>query len=104
MKPKKLLWIVCTIYGALFIITESSAQQARSVLPVNASRNATTLPYDAVVVYSYKLYSAPNNLYGYDILLDGKLVYHQFVLTALSNESKRFFASRTQAETAAVLE
>jgi hypothetical protein len=103
MKPKKLLWIVCTIYAALCIATEAPAQQARSVLPVNATQKVTPSPYNAPAAYSFRLYNAPNNMYGYDILQNGKPVYHQFVLTALSNEGKRFFASGTQAETAAAL-
>jgi hypothetical protein len=32
----------------------------------------------ATTNYSYKVFQAPNKNYGYDIILNGKIVYHEF--------------------------
>jgi hypothetical protein len=53
--------------------------------------------------YSFRLYSAPNNAYGYDILKYGKPVYHQYVLTFLGDDGERVFVSKQETEKVAAI-
>ncbi|MGN6617458.1 MAG: hypothetical protein ACTHJ5_09800 [Ilyomonas sp.] len=53
--------------------------------------------------YSYKIYTAPNNAYGYDILLNEKPIFHAFILMTVSPEGERVFADKSQTEKAAKL-
>src|SRR5437763_11640048 len=103
MTTKHLPVLACTICIALFVTSHAFAQQSRPVLPVNASQKLTPLSNEAKGTYSFKLYNGPNNTFGYDILMNEKPVYHQFVLTALSNEGKRMYATKSQAEKTATL-
>ena len=103
MKTKTPLLLACAGCLSFFITSHAFAQQSSPVLPINASQKEVELPYEASATYSFKLYNAPNNTFGYDILKNGKPVYHQFVLTALTNEGKRVFATKPQAEKLASL-
>ena len=103
MTTKSLPVLACTICVSLFITSHAFAQQSRPVLPTNASQQELTLPNEANATFSFKLYNGPDNTFGYNILKNGKPVYHQFVLTALSHEGKRLFATKSQAEQTAAL-
>src|SRR3954466_14819737 len=98
MKTKTLLLLACLVCISLTFTSHVLAQQSRPVLPTNASQKEAALPTDAPATYSSKTYNAPNNMFGYDILKNGKPVYHQFVLTALTYEGKRIYATKPQAE------
>jgi hypothetical protein len=95
--------LACTICVSLCITSHALAQQSKPILPTNASQPEMSLPYGASATYSFNVYNGPNNMFGYDILKNGKPVYHQFVLTALSHEGKRLYASKPQAEKTATL-
>src|SRR5579871_1518672 len=58
----------------LITINCAKAQQSASLQkqPVNTPAHA------AVTNYTYQVYQAPNKNFGYDILLNGKIVYHEF--------------------------
>ncbi len=103
MTTKSLPVLACTICISLFITSHAFAQQSRPVLPTNASQQELTLPNEASATFSFKLYNGPNTSFGYDILKNEKPVYHQFVLTALSHEGKRLYATKPQAEKTAAL-
>ena len=102
MNTKKRFSTGIALSAMLLMSTMAMAQQQKPVLPINSSQkkvqaNANT---DS---YSYKLYSAPNNMYGYNIYKDGKPVYHQFALMYISKEGKRLVATKLQAEKAAAI-
>jgi len=103
MTTKNRKVLACTICISLFLTSHAFAQDSRSVLPVNASQTVTPLPHEAKGTYSFKLYNGPNNTLGYDILMNEKPVYHQFVLTALTHEGKRLYATKPQTEKTAAL-
>jgi hypothetical protein len=103
MRTRTPLLPACVVCISLSITSHAFAQQSRPVLPTSASQKEVTLPYDAPAIYSYKTYSAPNNMFGYDILKNGKPLYHQFVLTALTNEGKRIYATKLQSEKLATI-
>ena len=76
---------------------------------ISAQENTHKLAPDKIAsegistTYSYKIYTAPNNAYGYDILLNKKQVFHAFILMTVSPEGKRVFADKSQTEKAAKL-
>lgn len=101
MKTKKPL-LLTGILSLVLLVSAASAQQQKQVPPVNPAQKAITINIDDGS-YTFKLYSAPNNMYGYDIFKDGKPVYHQFVLLFISKEGKRMIATKPQAQKAALL-
>ncbi|TKK69321.1 hypothetical protein FC093_08375 [Ilyomonas limi] len=102
MKAKKILRNACIFSVVLLVSTSTFAQQQKQALPSNPSQKA--MPANSGEnSYSFKLYNAPNNAYGYDIYKDGKPVYHQFVLVFISKEGKRFIATKPQTKKAALL-
>ncbi|MGN6352313.1 MAG: DUF4907 domain-containing protein [Parafilimonas sp.] len=52
--------------------------------------------------YTYKVFQAPNKMYGYDILSNGKFIFHQGASPALPNEFVIAFSKKWQAEKAAL--
>src|SRR5207249_3146069 len=86
----------------LMIASSAMAQQPKYARPYNPSpeQMANNPGQDN---YSFRLYTAPNNAVGYDILKDGKRIFHQFVLTYMSDEGKRAFVDKLQAVKAAGL-
>lgn len=102
MKAKKILQNACTFLVALLVSASAFAQQQKQALPGNPPQKA--MHENSVEnSYSFKLYNAQNNAYGYDIYKDGKPVYHQFVLVFISKEGKRFIATKLQTQKAALL-
>ena len=60
MKKNTTLRLATFLMSLLFTAIQSEAQQPEAA------------------TYSYKIYQAPNKNYGYDILRNGKIVYHEF--------------------------
>lgn len=46
--------------------------------------------------YEIKVYKGPGNSFGYDVWKDGKPLYHEYVMTYVTLEGKRLFASESQ--------
>jgi hypothetical protein len=65
-----LLLITLTAIGAN--AQQSSVVRQESQMPAYVSSKPATGSY------TYKVFQAPNKNFGYDILLNGKLVYHEF--------------------------
>ena len=101
MNTKKLLFIAGIFSMTLLASAATQAQQQKPVLPGNTAQKE--IANNDAGNYSYKLYNAPNNMYGYDIYKDGKPVYHQFVLMYISKEGKRLIATKPQAQKAALI-
>ena len=101
MNTKKLLFIAGIFSMTLLASAAIQAQQQKPVLPGNAAQKE--IANNDAGNYSYKLYNAPNNMYGYDLYKDGKPVYHQFVLMYVSKEGKRLIATKPQAQKAALI-
>jgi hypothetical protein len=103
MKTKKSLLIACTFFVLPFIACHAFAQQSSTIHSPAVSQKIPVIGPDVYATYSFRLYNAPNNTFAYDILKNGKPVYRQFVLMYLSNEGKRFFASKPQTQKAAII-
>jgi hypothetical protein len=103
MKTKKTLLLACTFFVLPFITSHAIAQQSGTVPSPTVMQKVPLIGPDAYANYTFKLYNAPNNTFAYDILKNGKPVYRQFVLMYLSNEGKRFFASKPQTQKAAIV-
>ena len=101
MNTKKSLFITGIFSMALLVSAAAEAQQQKFVLPYKGTQKEQS--NNTAGDYSYKLYNAPNNMYGYDIYKDGKPCYHQFVLMYVSKEGKRLIATKLQAEKAALV-
>jgi len=101
MNTKKLLFIAGIFSMTLLASAATQAQQQKPVLPGNTAQKE--IANNDAGNYSYKLYNAPNNMYGYDLYKDGKPVYHQFVLMYVSKEGKRLIATKPQAQKAALI-
>lgn len=53
--------------------------------------------------YTYKIFQAPNKMYGYDILQNGKVIFHQFAALQPADKPNTAFAKKEHAEKAALL-
>jgi hypothetical protein len=102
MKTKILTLFTCMLLISLLITSNAMAQQPKYARPYNPTPEQMA-NRSAPGNYSFRLYTAPNNAVGYDILKDGKPVFHQFVLTYMSDDGKRSFAKKAHAEKAAAL-
>jgi hypothetical protein len=103
MKTRKTLLLASAFFVLSLTAIPVFAQQSKTAHSPAATQKVPLTGADAYAVYSYRLYNAPNNTFGYDILKNGKLVYHQYVLMLVSNEGKRIFASKPQTERSAMI-
>jgi len=84
---------------SMFITLKSEAQQPTYAKPENISPQRVSTAVNAN--YTYKIFQAPNKMYGYDILKDGKFIYHQPASNALANSYHPALARKEDAEKAA---
>ena len=73
----------------------AQAQQAQSL---NA---ATVAGKETATGYTYKLLQAPNKMYGYDILMNNKIILHQPAASPKQDNSALVLTKKEQAEKAA---
>ena len=79
------------------------AQQLQSA---NAENSAiqTAVTTGGVTNYTYKIFQAPDRMFGYDIFRNGKIIFHQPALIVQSkNNSIAGIAKKEHAEKAALL-
>ena len=76
------------------------AQQTENVKPGNLPQQIAS---GGIQNYTYKVFQAPNKMYGYDIFHDGKIIFHQGASPALANEFIVATSTQQQAEKAALL-
>jgi hypothetical protein len=101
MKTKTSIFFVCLLATSLAISLQSMAQQAMHTKPASPAPQQASNPF--AINYSFQIYSAPGNGYGYDIFKDGKPVFRQFVLAFMTNDGKRVLLSKQNAQKAATL-
>jgi len=88
----------------IFVLLATSnvvAQKQNSAVAKNSFTPA--IPDDAVAIYTYRVFEAPNNMFGYDIFKNERPIFHQVVLTYITDEGKRAFATKTQTQKVAAL-
>ena len=76
------------------------AQQPENAKPSNS---LLQVPGNEMVNYTYKVFQAPNKMFGYDIFRNEKIVFHYGASTAQPNNLIAAIAKKTQAEKAALL-
>ncbi len=78
MKAKTILQITCLLLSMLVIAGTARAQQ-EAAIPKQSSRVPGYAGNNSAAAnYTYRVFQAPNKNFGYDILKNGKLVYHEF--------------------------
>ena len=87
---------------SLLVNSKVISQQAANARPGDpASEQTAQGPGDTN--YSYKLFVAPNKVYGYDIFKNGKIIFHQHALAEPAGDKEASLTKKPQAERAAIL-
>src|SRR4051812_41125091 len=96
----KLKCFCMVMFTILLFAFKTNAQQVR--YPQTLSRAEVSAKGNTAVTYTYKVFEAPNKMYGYDILRNDKYIFHQPASLVLPNNSLAL-AKKEHAEKAAVL-
>jgi hypothetical protein len=78
MKTKTTFQITCLLLPMLVIIATAGAQQQAGIAKQSSPVHAYAGNNPAAANYTYHVFQAPNKNFGYDILKNGKLAYHEF--------------------------
>ncbi len=101
MKTKKLVVYACTIVICILLTNHTTAQQAKlRVMPQNPQEIHEMA---AGGQFTTKIFMAPNKTYGYDILSNGKLIYHQPAFSRVPAEGDVMLTKKEQADLAAMV-
>ena len=76
---KKFITLAVCLIACSVLAIQLSAQQSQLAKNNDQSSNAVNIHSGLADVYTYKIFQAPNKLYGYDIFKNGKGVFHQTV-------------------------
>ena len=74
--------------------------QAQLLQPVKPPNITGSMVVDE---FTYKTFQAPNGMYGYDIFLNGKIIFHQGASPLQSNSSIEPLSKKEEADQAALL-
>ena len=74
MKTKFITLIACMLVCMLATF-RTLAQQLQYAKPENSAEQMAT--GKAPANYTYHVFEAPNKMFGYDIFLNGKIIFHQ---------------------------
>ena len=96
MKTKNIISI-CILLLCMILTFQVKAQQPQYATPQNLA--SAIMPAN----YTYKLFQAPNKMYGYDIFLNGKNIFHQGASSIHPNKSIAALATKAHADKAALL-
>jgi len=99
MKTKISIQFACML--TLFLLTSSHAftQQTQYTRPENVSEQIAR--GGAPANYTYKVFQAPNKMYGFDILKNGKFILHQPASAVSASSYYPALATKENAEKAA---
>lgn len=95
MKTKTIL---THAYITIVIILGSYYAQAQQ--PIN---NAGAVSAGKTSAYTYKIFQAPNKMFGYDIFCNDKIIFHQVAPIVQPRNSIAVLAKKEQADKAALL-
>jgi hypothetical protein len=75
MKSKISFAVICTMMLCLCFSKKVIAQQDQTISPnTSTARTGGGQPANN---YTYKVFEAPNKMFGYDIYQDGRIIFHQ---------------------------
>lgn len=101
MKTKLIFQFICVLLLSLLVTPGAMCQQSNNTIPSN-------LPHEQVANgpgngnYTYKLFVAPNKVYGYDIFRNGRIIFHQPALAKPAGNGASL-TQKSQADKAAAL-
>ena len=91
----------CILMLILFTTSQAKAQQPTDSQPANVSQQIAK--GDHTAIYTYKVFQAPNKMYGFDILKNSKFIFHQPASPMPSNSYHPALVTKENAEKAAEL-
>lgn len=102
MKTKIITRFICILLLSLLITTRGMSQQPKYERPENpVPGQMTNAPANGN--YTYRLFVAPNKVFGYDILRNGKPIFHQPALAEPAGDKQASLTKKPQADKAATL-
>lgn len=101
MKTKIPALITSMLLISMLTTFSAMAQQPQYARPENPAEQIAKAGVPAN--YTYKLFEAPNEMYGYDIFRDGKIIFHQGASVVQPNNSIAVIAKKEDAEKAVLL-
>ena len=102
MKTKTIFRLSCTLFLSLLIASKAMSQQTKFIRPEkpNPVQMANT-PVSSN--YTYKLFVAPNKIFGYDIFRDGRIIFHQPALAEPAGYKQASLNKKLLADKAAAM-
>lgn len=98
MKAKAIIFFLCVL--CVCTAFQSKAQQQNVAKPNNTQ--ALLLQKEGIVNYTFHVFLAPNNTYGYDIFTNGRLTYHQPAFSRAPIDNNIALTKEDQANRAAM--
>lgn len=88
--------------ASLWMSSATRAQEQKEARPAKPATLQTAEPPGSSN-YTYRLFIAPNKVYGYDIFQNGRLVFHQPALAEPAGDVKTGLTAKRFADKAALL-
>ncbi len=102
MKTKTITLFGSMLVLSLLIFSQTIAQQTKNSRPANRlSEQTANRPSDGN--YTYKLFVAPNKMFGYVIFRNGRIMFHQTVFAMPTGHPKGELIEREKANKAALM-
>ncbi len=102
MKRELMKCSACMVVSFLLLISTARSQQVQQPQS-SATQHMQPDNFSTGGAYTYILFLAPNNVYGYNILLNGKLILHQSATQQSVDKSMPAITTKVQADKAAAL-
>ncbi len=102
MKTKTIFLFTSLLLISIIITSNATAQQQKNAGPTNLLRNQMANG-PANGSYTYRLFVAPNKVYGYDIFRDGRIIFHQPAMAEPAGDKQAALNKRPNAEKAATM-
>ncbi|MEO8762844.1 MAG: DUF4907 domain-containing protein [Ginsengibacter sp.] len=102
MKSKIIFSFVCMLLFNLLICTQTSAQERGTLgsgSPLQRPVLNKRLPND----YTFRVFLAPNKTYGYDIINQSRVVFHQPAFSRIPGDPVNVITRKEEANIAAML-
>lgn len=101
MKTKKIILYACILVVCISLSKTTNAQQSKlRVMPQNVQQMQQMAAGGKLTT---KIFMAPNKTYGYDILSNGSLIYHQPAMFKTTAGVKTMLTKPEQANLAAAV-
>lgn len=101
MKTKSTCLVFCMLLLSVLIAVNAKAQQLENDKPANTTIQLPAT--DTGANYTYRLFVAPNKLYGYDIFLHNNPIYHQPAMIQPAGNKQVALTLKSEADKAALL-